>query len=345
MMQKHRKNWLYTFFLLSLFSSVGWNNPSLGQDARIKDLVNVRGNRSNQLTGFGLVVGLSGTGDSASSLITTRAAMNLVNRLGMITKGGKLPTQSLSAVVVTAELPAFAKNGDKIPVKVSTVGDTKSLAGGTLLLTELKAGDGEIYVVAQGSLVVGPADGSGAKVLTSAFVPVGGFVEKEFNPEILDNGRIHLSLRNADFTTNARIVEKVNNHFKGFYAVSKDPSNIEISVPENYSNNLVEFISEMEGIHVQFDQKAVVVMTERTGTIVMGSDVVISKVSISHGDLSISVGGGKGDKKESLVSLKGTTVGDLVEKLNALGAKPTDLVSILQAIHVAGALNADLRVM
>ena len=345
MKQKHRRGWWEVGFFIWVIL-MGWSDNSLAQDARIKDLVNVRGNRGNQLTGFGLVVGLAGSGDAASSLVTSRATVNLMNRLGMSAKNGPIPTQSIAAVVVTAELPAFAKNGDKIPVKVSTLGNAKSLAGGTLLLTELKAGDGDVYVVAQGSLVIGPADGVGPKVLTSATLPVGGVVEREFTPDILANGRIHLSLRNPDFTTNARIVEKINSHFKGFYAVSKDPSQIEVSLPVNYSDNLIEFIAEMEGIRVEFDQRAVVVMNEKTGTVVMGSDVVISKVSISHGDLSISVGGGKkSDKKEALVSIKGTTVGDLVEKLNALGAKPTDLVSILQAIHVAGALNADLKIM
>ena len=344
MKPRHPKAWWLAVLLGVLLTSHG--AILLAQEARIKDLVSVRGNRGNQLTGFGLVIGLAASGDAVNSVMTTRAALNLANRLGMNTKNGTLPTQSMAAVVVTAELPAFAKNGDKISVKVAAVGNAKSLAGGTLLLTELKAADGEVYVVAQGSLVIGPADGAGPRILTSATVPAGGTVEKEFVPDIVENGKIHLSLRNPDFTTNARIVEKINGHFKGFYAISKDPAQIEISVPAGYHDNVIEFIAEMEGVRVEFDQRAVVVMNEKTGTVVMGADVVISKVSISHGDLSISVGGGKkSDKKESFVTLKGTTVGDLVEKLNALGAKPADLVSIVQAIYTAGALNADLRVM
>jgi flagellar P-ring protein precursor FlgI len=320
-----------------------FSSHAVSQESRIKDLVNLRGNRSNQVMGIGLVVGLAATGDSPSSLVTAKAVKNFISKMGFLTGNNAINSQSIAAVVVTADLPAFMKNGDKIDVKISSLGDAKSLAGGTLLSTELRAGDDRTYVVAQGSVVVGQADGSGPRVLTVATVPGGGTVEREFIPELAVDGVIHLSLKNPDFTTNARIVEKINTKFRGVFALSRDPSRIEVKVPPSYADNLVGFIADLEGLRVLYDQKAVVVLNERTGTVVIGSDVAINRISISHGDLNITIGEGKKSKGESVVDVKGTTVGDLVSRLNALGVKPADLVGIFQTLHASGALNADLK--
>lgn len=319
--------------------------PSIwAQEVRIKDLVNIKGNRPNQLIGFGLVVGLAGTGDSAESITTNKAIANLFTNLGIETRAEVLQSQSAAAVIVTAELPAFAKNGDRIDVKASVVGDATSIAGGTLLTTALKAGNGLTYVISSGTIVVGQADGAGPKVLTVARIPQGGMIEREFIPEIVDNGFINLSLRHPDFTTNARITERINEFFKGFFATSLDPSHIRVQIPLVFSNKIIEFISQMELLKVKIDQKAQVVLNERTGTVVMGSEVVIGNIMIAHGDLSIQITDKKDQtSSENLVNIGGTTVGNLVKSLNALGIKPADLIGILQAIHAAGALKAEIK--
>lgn len=318
--------------------------PCSAQEARIKDLVNIRGVRTNQLIGFGLVIGLRGTGDTKKSLTTNQAAATLLSHLGQKSKAEDFPPGSVAAVITTADLPPFARIGDAIDVRVSAIGDAKSLAGGTLIMTPLRAGDNEIYAMVQGSVVVGQANGGGAQVLTVARVPLGGIVEKEFIPNFAPDGVLTLSLKQADFTTNARLTDVINEHFRGFFAVSKDPSTIEVSVPRMFQPRVVEFISELERLTVNVDRKAVVVLNERTGTVVMGNDVTISKITITHGDLSIQVGKGA-DKKsaKSVAAVDGTTVGKLVETLNGLGVKPADLVGILQAIHAAGALQAELK--
>lgn len=312
--------------------------------SRIKDLINIKGNRTNELMGFGLVVGLNGTGDSPASVSTSKAMQSLLSRLGSEVQQDQLLTQSSAAVVVTADLPAFSRVGDRIDVKVSILGDAASLAGGTLLMTPMKAGDGNVYSVAQGPIVIGQADGVGARSLTVAHVPQGGQIEKDFTPGFIKDGVIELSLKQPDFTTNTRVTREINQHFKGFFASSKNPSLITIKIPDRYISNPVDFISEMETLKVKPDQKAVVVLNERTGTIVMGGDVKIAKVMISHDGLSLAVGGGNQQgKEESVVPIEGPTVSELVRSLNAMGVKPKDLVSILQSIYASGALKAELK--
>jgi flagellar P-ring protein precursor FlgI len=327
---------------LVLASSTGHAEPS-----RLKDLVHIRGVRSNFMNGFGLVVGLKASGDSKKSLATNKAIANMLTRMGMKTSADEVATGNMAAVMVTAELPAFARIGENVDVKVSAIGDAKSLAGGTLILTPLKAGDSEVYAVAQGPVVVGQASGSGAQVLTVARVPQGATVEREFIPAVGESGILTLTLTRPDFTTGSRIAEAINKHLKGFFAEAKDVASVEVQVPPVFSGRLVEFISELEALKVEADVRAMVVMNERTGTVVMGSSVVIAPVSIAHGDLSIRVG----DKKakaaagpdKHVVNMGGATVGDLIETMNALGVKPADLVGIVQSIHAAGALNAELK--
>ncbi len=324
-----------------------WSESAIAEEARVKDLVNIRGVRSNQLIGYGLVVGLPGTGDSAKSLTTNRSVASMLTRLGITSVAGETVGGSAAAVVATIDLPTFARSGDKVDVRISAIEDAKSLAGGTLLMTPMRAGDGGIYVIGQGAVVVGQATGSGTSILTVANVPGGGVVEKEFTPTLAVGGYLDVNLRNPDFTTNARIVDAINEKMKGFYAESIDPAAIKIEVPKHYAGRQIEFIAEVENLIVKVDRKAVVAINERTGTVVLGSEVSIGSVSIAHGDLSISVGGKntKANSKQHVVDIEGTTVGELVKSLNAMGVKPKDLIGILQAMHAAGALSADLRML
>lgn len=335
--------WLLGFCLAP--SSAG----AEGAESRIKDLATVRGVRSNFLNGLGLVVGLKGTGDSNKSLATNRAIASMLTRLGMQTKASEVAAGNMAAVMVTAELPAFARIGATLDVKVSAIGDAKSLSGGTLILTPLRAGDSEIYAVAQGAVVVGQASGNGPQVLTVARVPAGASVEREFMPKLGARGLITLALKEPDFTTATRIAEKINGELKEFAATAHDVGSVEVMVPPQFQSNLVGFIAELEAMTVAADGKAAVVVNERTGTVVMGRDVVIHPVAIAHGDLSIKIEDPKAKKQagkgasKSVVKLDGATVGDLIETMNALGVKPADLIGILQTLHAAGALKAELR--
>jgi flagellar P-ring protein precursor FlgI len=272
----------------------------------------------------------------------------MLQRMGLKVTDKQVTGGNAALVMVTVELPAFARNGDRLDARVSTLGDAKSLAGGVLMSTALKANDGQVYGMAQGSAVVGQASGSGVQVQTVAVAPSAFTVEREFAPVVDRDGVITISLKKPDFTTNRRVVEAINKHFKGFYALSKDVHGIEIQIPEPYQGRTVDFIAELEALRVMVDQRAVVVINERTGTVVMGGDVVISPVTISHGELSISVGGdgGSGKKKgNSLMNFGGSSVSKLVEGMNAMGMKPVDLVGVMQALQSAGALQGELRFM
>lgn len=299
--------------------------------------------------GVGLVIGLNQSGDSARSILTNRAAAEMITRLGMKVTTQELAGGSAAVVMVYSDLPAFSRNGDRIDARVSILGDAKSLAGGILVSTPLKAGDGSVYAFAQGPVVVGQANGAGSQVQTVAVVPGGTTVEKEFSPVIEAGGSITLSLRNPDFTTNRRVVEGINRHLKGFFAKSIDVHAIEVEIPTLFDGRTVEFIAEIESLKVQVDQRSIVIINERTGTVVMGGDVVVSPITISHGELSIAVGGaksGSNDKSgKSVVSMGGSTVGKLIESMNAMGMKPADLVGVMQAIQASGALQAELRFM
>ncbi len=316
-----------------------------GQDIKIKDLVNIRGQRTNSLIGFGLVIGLNKTGDSPVSISTNKAIASLLNKLGMDPGSGPMLTRAAAVVVVTAELPSFTQVGDKINVKVSTIGDAVSLAGGTLLSTPLKAGDGQYYAVAEGSVISGLAGAEAAKALTSAFLPNAAYVERGSTAELLRDGLIDISLRSADFTTSDRVAQAINQHFRQILAEAADASHIKVRLPDDYAGNVTRFIAELEGLTVLPDQKAVVIINEKTGTIVMGGEVRIQEVVVSHNGLSIAVGTGKGVKEQSVLPLQGPTIAEFVRSLNQMGVKAGDLVSILQTIHASGALKAELRIL
>jgi flagellar P-ring protein precursor FlgI len=336
---------LLKFILRLLLSIVFITDVADAQTSRIKNLVNLRGSRTNSLIGFGLVVGLNKTGDSPTSIARNKALNSVLSRLGMSLGDNQLLTSSAAAVIVTADLPAFAKIGDQIDVKVSVIGDAKSLAGGNLLMTPLKAGDGQIYAVADGTILIGQATGAGAKVQTVALIPNGAHIERDFVPELMKDRAIDMSLKTADFTTAARITTTINNHFHDVIARAADPSHIKVRIPNDYVSNLTGFIAELELLEVVADQKAVVIVNERTGTVVMGGEIRIADIAISHNGVSIQVGNGKDAKAESMKVMPGGTVGDLVKGLNQMGVKPDDLISILQSIHASGALKAELRLL
>lgn len=322
---------------------------------RLKDLVEIRGVRSNPLVGLGLVVGLSGTGDSKQSLATNRAAANLLNRLGAQVKVNEVVTRNIAAVVVTAQLPPFARIGDRLDISISSVGDSASLEGGTLLLTPLSAADGQIYAVAQGPLSLGTAmtgaqGGAGGNNRSTSpktiAISQSATVEREFQSSFIHNGHVELSLKNADFTTAHRISHAINQRFNEFIAAPSNSGLIRIRVPEQAqgtpSFTAVDFMAVLEQIRVEPDSKALVVINERTGTIISGAQVTVMPVAISHGNLEIIVQ----DETRFVNKIPhATTVGDLVRALNELGAGPKDLVSILQALDAAQALKAQLKLM
>ncbi|WP_371372217.1 flagellar basal body P-ring protein FlgI [Sporomusa aerivorans] len=343
---------------------------------RIKDVAKVQGVRGNQLVGYGLIVGLAGTGDSDKSTFTVQSITNMLKSFGVMISTSQLKPKNVAAVMVTANLPPFAKPGDAIDITVSSMGDAKSLAGGTLLQTPLRAANGQVYAVGQGPVstggfVVGAGGSSQQKNFpTAGNVPNGALVEREvpMNFTDRDKGRITLSLSQPDFTTANRISEAIDQRF-GQITVAKDPGTVVVSVPYNYNDNLVGFVASIEELAVTPDTIAKVVINERTGTVVIGSNVTIDQVAVAQGGLTVKIGQttdvsqpppfSRGNtvvttnttvqaKEEpaGLITLPASaSVGDVVAALNAVGATPRDVISILQAIKAAGALHADLQIM
>lgn len=342
---------------------------------RIKDMAAIKGIRENQLVGYGLVVGLNGTGDKSGSRFTIQAMVNMLERMGVRVEPSQISIKNVAAVVVTARLPAFARIGSKLDVVISSLGDAQSLVGGTLLLTPLKGVDGRIYALAQGPLAVGGAgaqgEGAGAvkNHLLAARIARGASVEREL-PMTL-NGRDHLTLTlfNPDFTTAARLSRAVNEALGGSFSAPEDSGTITVSVPEPYRGNVALFIADIESVEVSPDTRARIVVNEKTGTVVIGENVRISTVAVSHGNLSITVTErpevvqpqalGEGEtvttprtdieireqQAKVLVVPSGSTIGELVRALNAIGVTPRDLISIFQSIKAAGALQADLQII
>ncbi|MFO1038768.1 MAG: flagellar basal body P-ring protein FlgI [Geminicoccaceae bacterium] len=345
--------------------------------ARIKDIADFEGVRSNMLVGYGLVVGLNGTGDSLrNSTFTQESLVAMLERLGVSTRGNTLNTRNVAAVMVTASLPAFARQGSKVDVSVSAMGDAKSLLGGTLLVTPLLGADGEVYSVAQGALTIGGFEASGNEesvtrgVPTSARIANGAIVEREVDFRLDDLHEVKLALRNPDFTTAERIAGVVNGRLGGGLARALDPGTVAIPVPGPYANRVADLLAEVERLEVQPDQPARVIIDERSGIIVMGDQVRISRVAVAQGNLTVrvtetpqvsqpnplaegdtvvvdrtNIGVDAGDNNRMGLVEPTTTLRDLVDGLNALGVGPRDLIGILQAIKAAGALQADIQVM
>lgn len=308
---------------------------------RLKDLVQVKGVRENPIIGYGLVIGLNGTGDSGGE-ITNTSLRKMFEKLGLNPKT-EITSKNVAAVIVTAKLPAFARVGQKLDITVSSIGDAGSLAGGTLLVTPLKGGDGQIYAVANGPISIGGLK-KGAKFATTGLIANGGIVEREIAVDFEKKNSLRFSLNNPDFTTAARIEKTINQELGGKFASAKDATTVDLIVPTTYERNIVALMAIIENMRVISDKAAKIVINERTGTIVAGGDVVVSPVAISHGDLTIEVKGGETNKPGTLYYMdKGTTLNELVKSLNALGTTPEDLISIFQALKRDGALIGDIE--
>ncbi len=348
----------------------------LAEGARIKDIAFVEGVRSNHLVGYGIVVGLNGTGDKTGAVYTNQSIANMLNKMGMKLDPKKLRIKNTAAVVVTAELPPFAKSGTKIDVLVSSLGDAKSLQGGTLVATPLRGADGRIYAVAQGAVSLGgfsAGGGGGTSVTknhqTTARISGGATVEKELTFRLNGLREVVFTLRDPDFTTAMRMATAINEKLGQNVATAVDGGRIRVEMPSGFRGDMVDFIASIEGLDVKADSVSKVVVNERTGTVVMGKNVTISAVAVSHGDITIEIktqylisqpgAFSEGEtvvqpveevdvteKKARLVYLpESVTLGDVVKALNLVGVTPRDLVAILQAIKAAGALQAELEII
>lgn len=316
--------------------------------ARVKDIANVRGVRDNQLIGYGIVVGLKGTGDSKSEF-TNKSISRMFDKLGVKLEDKEVASKNVAAVIVTATLPPFARAGNKMDITVSSIGDASSLAGGTLLQSPLRAADQNIYAVSQGSLLIGSGADSHSTV---GRIPNGAIIERDVAEDFTTKKMFRLTLHNPDFTTAARLAKKINLDLSGKYATAKDAGTVDIVVPFSYEGKAVELLASIEALEVTPDARARVIVNEKTGTVVIGENVRISRVAISHGDLSVKVGGsssaGKSkDQSGDRVAVldTGTSVGDLVKAMNAMGVSPKDLITVLQNIKAAGALQGELEIL
>ncbi|WP_409479171.1 flagellar basal body P-ring protein FlgI [Pseudobdellovibrio sp. HCB154] len=313
--------------------------------ARLKDVASIRGVRENQLIGYGLVVGLKGTGDTQAEF-TSKSFSRLIEKMGVQLDKKDISSKNVAAVIITATLPPFAKAGNPLDITVSAVGDASSLVGGTLLQAPLRAGNDEIFAVAQGAISV---LGDGKDIHTTVGrVPNGAMIERDIQADFASRKMYRMTLHNPDFTTAARTILTINKELGGQYASAKDAGTVDIITPPAYENRGVELMATIEAIEINPDQKAKVIINEKTGTIVIGEKVRISKVGLSHGNITLKVVDEKTkkmtpvDDKVALLDT-GANVGDLVQALNKLGVTPKDLISILQSIKAAGALHGELE--
>lgn len=323
--------------ILILFSS-----HVIASESRIKDLVTIKGVRDNPIVGYGLVIGLAGSGDSGGE-ITSKSLTKMMQKLGLNPQK-ELVSQNVAAVIVTAKLPAFGRIGQKLDVTISSIGDASSLAGGTLLVTPLKAGDGNVYAIASGAVSIGGLK-QGARMATTARITGGATVEKELATVFNDKNSLRVAVNQADFTTTARIEKIINTNLGGKFATAKDSATLDIIIPTQYRKKVVELVALIENFKVITDQKAKIVINERTGTIVAGGDIIVKKAAISHGDLVLEVEGEKGKSASVHMVEETTSINDLVKTLNAIGTKPEDLISIFQALKKNGALIAEIELI
>jgi len=340
---------------------------------RLKDLVSIEGVRDNQLIGYGLVVGLAGTGDRRQTMFSAQSLTNLLERMGVTVSPLAIRVTNTAAVLVTATLPAFAQPGARIDTTVAAIGDAANLQGGILVLTSLRGADGQVYAVGQGPVVTGGF--SGGRGGTSQTVnhptvgrtPSGAIVERPA-PSVAPKGAVRLQLRQSDFTTSARIVASIHKRFQG--AARADSAGlVTVAIPPDYAARTTEFVAELENLSVEADRPARVVVNERTGTIVLGKEVRIQPVAILHGNLSVEIQTtyavsqpaplsqgttevvpqttvtAKEEKSRNVVLKQGATVEDLVRALGAIGSTPRDVIAILQNLRIAGALEAEIEVI
>ena len=367
------RSWAAALLVLALSSP----SVAFGQ-SRIKDIAEFEGVRENQLVGYGLVVGLDGTGDDLDNAIFTRESLiGMLQRLGVNARDDDLSTENVAAVMVTADLPAFARQGTRIDVSVSTIGDAESLLGGTLLVTPILGADGEVYAVAQGPVAVagftaaGNAQSITKGVPTAGRIPNGAIIERELGFELEQLNSVKISLRNPDLTTARRVAQAIN-RFVGLPAArSTDPSTVVLAVPNTYKGDTIDLLTDIEQLPVRADQVARVVIDERSGVIVMGENVKISTVAIAQGNLTIritetpqvsqpspfsntgntevvdrtNIEVTEDEDRKLAVLPSGVSLQELVNGLNALGVGPRDMITILQAIKAAGALQAEIEVL
>jgi flagellar P-ring protein precursor FlgI len=344
---------------------------------RIKDIADIKGVRQNQLVGYGLVVGLNGTGDSDNAVFTIQSMASMLEKMGVTVASEDIEVDNVAAVMVTTDLPAFGSAGSRIDVLVSSIGDAENLQGGTLLFTPLKGADGQVYAIAQGPVStggfsVGSDSGSGVQKNhpTAGRVVNGAIIEKEIATNFNNKQSLTLNLHQADFTTASRVAQAINIAFYDQIARTHDAATIEVQVPEKYKGNIVALVTMIERLGVTPDMVSKVVINERTGTVIMGENVRISTIAIAHGNLSIEI------KEDSNVSQpmpfarrgrtvvtpesqvlvqegnnpiflldSGVSIAEVVKALNALGVSPRDLISIFQALKAAGALQAELEII
>lgn len=348
--------------------------PPTAEAVRIKDLATFSGVRDNQLVGYGLVVGLSGTGDKKDSTFTMRSMVNMLENMGVSVTQKQLKPKNVASVMVTVRMPVSSKPGSKLDVTVSSLGDATSLLGGVLLQTPLKGVDGKVYALAQGSLAIGgfSVTGNAAQaqknVATVGIIPGGAIVERGIPFKFNAQENLTLAMHAADFSTTNQVVERVNQALGGNFARALDISTVELRVPSDFRGNLVPLMASLENIEITPDSAARVVVDEKTGTVVLGRDVRISRVAISHGNLQVVVAEGAdvsqpgafssgstvavprtdimtSEEQRNLNIVEGATLQELVDGLNSLGATPRDLISILRVLKSSGALHADLEVI
>ena len=330
--------------------------------------------RDNQLMGYGLVVGLNGTGDKRQTVFSAQSLTNLLARMGISVSPTAILVRNTAAVMVTANLPPFSQPGARIDISVSAIGDASNLQGGVLVLSPLKGADGQVYAVGQGSVVTGgfvagtPGNSQTVNHPTSGRVPNGAIVEKAA-PSVIPTGRIRLQLKQADFTTAARICEAINRALEGGEAVAESSGAVAVETPPNFKARPVEFLAMLENLRVEADRPAKIVVNERTGTIVMGKEVRIAPVSIMQGGLTVEIQtsysasqpqpfsagqtavtpevkvNAKEERARNIVLKQGASVEELVRAMIAIGSTPRDIIAILQNLRAAGALEADLEVI
>jgi len=350
--------------------------PQLANAIRLKDIASFEGVRENQLVGYGLVVGLNGTGDSDQTKFPVQSLVNMLEKMGITINRSDVTVKNVAAVMVTATLPPFSKQGTRIDALVSSLGDAKSLAGGTLVMAPLKGADSQVYAVAQGAVLTnsfafgGQAASAQKNHPTAGRVPEGALVERELPNVLAGRSQLRLNLHKPDFTTASRMAAVINNKFKTAVASCSDPGSVIIQIPEAYQRSTVDFVASLEGLEVRPDTTAKVVLNERTGTIVIGENVRIETVAVAHGNLTLYIKETpkvsqpqpfsntgetkvvprttvKAEEDAGRLALlrEGANIGDVVRALNAMGVTPRDLIGIMQALKAAGALQAELTVI
>lgn len=338
---------------------------------RIKDIASIKGVRTNQLVGYGLVVGLNGTGDKSGTAFTMQSLGNMIERMGVHVDMNGLKAKNVAAVMLTSSMPAFSRIGSKIDVVVSSLGDAKSLSGGTLLMTPLRGVDGNVYALAQGPIALGGAGGGGATKnhLLVGRIANGATVEREIKVNLNNKENLMLALYNPDFTTVTRIASTINRKTKMPVAQAVDSGALNIRIPGAMKGRVSEFIAQIESLNVDPDQAAKVVVNEKTGTVIIGENVSISTVAVAHGNLTITIQSNlevsqpnpfsegetvvtdnpqtnmTEEQVQVMLLPEGTTIGELVKALNAIGVTPRDLISIFQTIRASGALQAELEII